>query len=70
MLAQVEAQMQLNTAEHEWATRAQKAESEAAEMTKRCRVAEEIASGEAKAHAALLGRLSTASPVVSFLQRA
>ena len=60
---QVEAQMQVSAAERGWATRIQDAEATAAEMTERCRVAEEIAAGEATAHATLLARL--ASPMVS-----
>ena len=59
---QVETQMQVSAAHREWAGRVQKAESTGAEMAERCRMAEDIASGEARAHAALLSRL--ASPVV------
>eukprot|EP01043_Picozoa_sp_COSAG02_P019032 COSAG02_NODE_906_length_16039_cov_4.410289_4_plen_69_part_00 len=62
VLEQVEAQMQVGAAQREWMARVQTAETTAAEMTERCRVAEDIAAGEAKAHAALLARL--ASPVV------
>ena len=65
LLDQVEAQMQVSAAQREWAARVQRAETTAAEMTERCRVAEDIAAGEAKAHAALLARL--ASPVVRIL---
>ena len=61
-LGQVEAQMQIDAAHREWAGRVQKADATTAEMIERCRVAEEIAAGEAKAHAALLARL--AAPVV------
>ena len=59
---QVETQMQISAAHREWAGRVQKAESTGAEMAERCRMAEDVASGEARAHAALLSRL--ASPVV------
>lgn len=54
--------MKVSEAQREWVTRVQRAEATSAEMTERCRVAEDLAAGEAKAHAALLERL--ASPVV------
>jgi hypothetical protein len=66
VLDQVEAQTQVGAAQREWVARVQRAETTASEMTERCRVAEDIATGEAKAHAALLARL--ASPVVRNLQ--
>ena len=59
---QVEAQMSVSKAEREWSGRVQDAETAARDASERCRVAEEVAAGEAKAHSTLLARL--ASPMV------